>query len=293
MATKSDDPLYARLARLLRDRIGAMQPGDRIGSEPSLAREFDVSRVTVARAIEELVRDGLVVRRKGSGTYVSEQLMRRMPGALMGFAESVAAAGQHSLQQLRGLCPTEWRPDYPYAAGTALCLLDRLRLVQGRRIAWHRSVLPKALIEETGLSETVAAAPDFSLYRHLAAHGHRAVTAQETFHARLAHAEEIALLELPQLAAVVSVTRTSRDGEGRVIDFVRALYDARSYSFRADLARAAQPAPSNIPEEVSDAHQNRMGRQHGPRPDLRRPGPGRGSAGGADHLAIGSGRPEL
>ncbi len=239
MLPESADPLYTQLALILRNRIADLAPGQKIWSEPSLSREFGVSRFTVSRAIEQLQRDGLVVRRQGSGTYVAEQVLRQMPSVLLGFAEAVTAVGQSSAQELRSFAPVAWRPDYPYPAGAALWLLDRLRLVSGRRIAWHRSVLSDAIVQETGLDASVAAAPDFSLYAHLARHGHRAERAEESFHARLATAEEIALLTMPDPAAAISVRRVTRDAAGTVIDHVEALYDARSYSYRADLVRGA------------------------------------------------------
>lgn len=57
---------------MLRDRIAGMRPGEKIWSEPRLPKDLGVSRFTVARAIEQQVRDGLVVRRQGSGSYVAE-----------------------------------------------------------------------------------------------------------------------------------------------------------------------------------------------------------------------------
>lgn len=260
MAPENDDPLYERLASQLRARIAEMQPGQKIWSEPALVREFGISRFTVARAIGQLVRDGLVVRRQGSGTYVAEQVMRQMPSVLLGFAEAVAASGQHGSQELRSFGPTPWRPDYPYPADRPLYLLDRLRLVNGRRIAWHRSVLSEAIVRETGMDEALVSPPDFSLYRHLERHGHRAETGQESFHARLATPEESDLLALPHPAAVIGVRRVTRDAAGTVIDFVEALYDARSYSYRADLRRGAPSDLATFEKGDSDVLQNGLRR---------------------------------
>ncbi len=260
MPPASDEPLYARLTSMLRARIAGMRPGEKIWSEPSLARELGVSRFTVARAIEQLARDGLVVRRQGSGTYVADQVLRQLPSVLLGFAEAVAASGQHGSQELRSFGPVRWRPDYPYPESEGLFLLDRLRLVNGRRLAWHRSVLSQAIVRETGLDEAALSDPGFSLYAHLERHRHRAETAEESFHARLATAEEAALLDLPQPAAVIGVRRVTRDGAGAVIDFVEAIYDARAYNYRADLRRGAQSTLVNFSKGVSDVQQNSLRR---------------------------------
>ena len=63
---------HRRIADAVRDRLrsGALQPGDRIPSDTEFAREFGVSRPTVAKALQELQAHGLVQRKVGSGTFV-------------------------------------------------------------------------------------------------------------------------------------------------------------------------------------------------------------------------------
>ena len=65
---------HRHVFEVVRNRIqsGDYQPGDRIPSEAHLIEEFGVSRPTVARALQELQRRGLVHRRRGAGTYVSQ-----------------------------------------------------------------------------------------------------------------------------------------------------------------------------------------------------------------------------
>lgn len=58
------------IKRSLLDRLGKMQVGEKLPSEPSLAKFFGVSRFTVNKAIGELVADGLVVRKHGRGTFL-------------------------------------------------------------------------------------------------------------------------------------------------------------------------------------------------------------------------------
>ena len=67
-------PGYRRVKQLLVQQVteGRMKPGDRITSERALADSLGVSRLTIARAIGELVLEGLLVRRRGSGTYVAD-----------------------------------------------------------------------------------------------------------------------------------------------------------------------------------------------------------------------------
>ncbi len=87
-------PLYARIAGELRARIAAGQfaPGARLPSEHQLAGEFGVGRPTVRQATEMLVRDGVLCRRRGSGTYVGAPVKQvdlfSAGGTLSSFARS-------------------------------------------------------------------------------------------------------------------------------------------------------------------------------------------------------------
>lgn len=74
MNKESPIPLYHQLAEQLQSEInaGKYQPGDKIPSETTLAASFAIGRPTVRQAIDSLVRKRLLIRRRGSGTYVAE-----------------------------------------------------------------------------------------------------------------------------------------------------------------------------------------------------------------------------
>lgn len=65
------DQIHQHLSRRIKD--GAWQPDDRLPSERALAEEFGVCRVTVARAVNQMVREGTLRRRRGSGTFVTRK----------------------------------------------------------------------------------------------------------------------------------------------------------------------------------------------------------------------------
>ena len=68
-------PLYRQVAEVLRERIerGVFRPGEKIPTEYDLCDEFGVSRISIRHALSELVHEGLLHRRQGSGTYVEEK----------------------------------------------------------------------------------------------------------------------------------------------------------------------------------------------------------------------------
>ncbi|MEE2740372.1 MAG: GntR family transcriptional regulator, partial [Pseudomonadota bacterium] len=78
LVARSDDgtPLYLQLARNLRDHIdsGGISPGNALPSERDLSEMAGISRVTVRKAIEQLIEEGVLFRKQGSGTFVARRI---------------------------------------------------------------------------------------------------------------------------------------------------------------------------------------------------------------------------
>src|ERR1700689_83879 len=71
--TRKDEPAYKRIQSVIRQRIdaGELKPGDVVDSERELAKIHGVSLMTARHALTGLEREGLVVRRRGAGTFVA------------------------------------------------------------------------------------------------------------------------------------------------------------------------------------------------------------------------------
>ncbi len=243
-----------------------MDPGARLPSEPQLAKEFSVSRFTVTRAVEVLMEEGLITRRQGSGTFVAEAPLRRAPGYLLSFTEAVAASGHKPSHRLLDYRPTAWERGMPYHKDDELVLLDRLRLVDDVAVARHRSVLSKALVERVDLTQERVSDPRFSLYSHLEDRGLSAHSATERLIACTAEPEDRTLLGLARGGVVIAVNRNSFAADGTVLDSVSAIYDARRYSYEAQLARQHRPGNTLTNQENDNDPQSLAGDGHaGPR----------------------------
>lgn len=79
MPAPKNAPLYQQIYDEIKDAIekGVYAPKERIPSELELAEQYDVSRITVRRAVEELCSDGYLVKRQGRGTFVSTPHINR------------------------------------------------------------------------------------------------------------------------------------------------------------------------------------------------------------------------
>src|SRR5262249_30370163 len=91
----SAQPLYAQLIDHFRRLIseGELQPGDRFPAELDLMKQYGVARITVRRAMSELVREGLLERARAKGTFVATPKIDRELHNLASFSERMQARG--------------------------------------------------------------------------------------------------------------------------------------------------------------------------------------------------------
>ena len=84
-------PLYRQLYDLLRSRImqGDLNAGEVIPTEMDLVQQFNLSRVTVRRALQLLVDEGLILRQAGKGSFVYSHKLQEDVSSLRGFAETM------------------------------------------------------------------------------------------------------------------------------------------------------------------------------------------------------------
>jgi GntR family transcriptional regulator len=268
-ALTSERPLYRQLVEALRADVAKRLAGDRIDSEPKLARRFGVSRFTVARAVEILVEEGLVRRRQGLGSFVAPPSLVRAPSYLSSFTEAVEAQGRRASHRLLRFGSSNWRLGLPYPDDAALIGMDRLRFVNGAPAAIHRSIIDKKVADRIGLTRSVATSPGFSLYRLFDRSGLTIQRGVETLRARAATAEEARLLNIADAPVVMAVHRETFGPGGMLLDVVDAVYDARCYSYEAEIRRDRAPPRRNSHlrkiAEANHASNSNIKRHFGPR----------------------------
>ena len=102
-------PLYLQLQRRIADAMarGVLAPGSSLPAERDIAAMTGLSRVTVRKAIEALVAQGMLVQRRGSGTFVAPRLERleQALSLLTSFTEDMA----RPLAWARGTAWRGWR----------------------------------------------------------------------------------------------------------------------------------------------------------------------------------------
>lgn len=266
--------LYRQIADLVRDHIAThrLTPGDQLPSEPALAERFDVARATVGKALDTLGREGLVVRRQGSGTFVALPPMARQLPELTSFSEHVESLGRKAGQRLVAYRHVEDPGDDPLLAAFVdgpLVVVRRLRLIDGEPVGLHRTGLPAALAEEIGFTRSALQDEDASLYRLFRDGGVELTSAEEHLRAVNADPEQAGLLEVAPGTALMGVRRLTRDRDGRLVEAVDASYLGDVYDYRIDLTRAPPTRHREHGNERDDPNDPDAVTRGGPRIDGR------------------------
>src|ERR1700742_4128752 len=132
-----ESTLYARIEEAIATEIaqGEYRPGDQLPTEDALLQRFQVSRITVRRAIQNLVNRGLLEIRRGLGTFVLSPRIEAELTKLTGFVEDMNAAGRKASARVvsKGIVAASARvaERLQLAKGTKVMQIKRVRLAGG------------------------------------------------------------------------------------------------------------------------------------------------------------------
>ncbi|MBA3528675.1 MAG: GntR family transcriptional regulator [Propionibacteriaceae bacterium] len=229
-------PLYYQLAQTIEQAInsGVLAPGDRLENEVSLTRRLKLSRPTARQAIQELVRKGLLVRKRGVGTQVVHSQFSREE-RLTSLYDDLVEAGKTPTTRLLDYSVGELDAEVRDAIDSAdmtdsdFLRVRRLRLADDVPLAVLTNYLPKRYdVREEDLRH-------LSLYACLRALGVNLKIAHQRITARLMSEEEARLLDEETPAACLVVDRLAYDDTGQFVEFGRHIYRAAYYSIQSSL----------------------------------------------------------
>lgn len=231
-------PVYYQLYEALRSQLGThpFEPGTRLATERSLAESAGVSRQTVRQALARLEREGLVHRRQGDGTYVSEPRLEGSLRVLSGFSSELSRRGlrvRNRVLDLRLVTP-------PAAVRETLRLgpardsavmLRRVRLLDAAPATLETVWLPADRCAEL-LGIGMENRSLYATLRELGIEPHRA---SERLSATVLDEFEASELDRRPGDPALLVERTTYDRDDRPIEAVKSLLRADRFSFSAEL----------------------------------------------------------
>ncbi|MBM7770867.1 GntR family transcriptional regulator [Actinokineospora baliensis] len=223
---------YRAIADALRGQIdsGELGPGDRVPSENELMATHAVEQPTARRALDVLKNEGLIVARRGAGTFVREfnPYRRVSPKRLQG--GPVWESDDERQPAVEDLAISEEAPP-PHVARILpvdrVLVRRRKYVVEGRPIQLAETYYPAALVRSTAIAE-LNTGPG-GAYARLAELGHKPVRFREELRSRMPRAEESEALRLDQGTPVICITRTAYTADDRAVEVNEMTLDAGAY----------------------------------------------------------------
>ncbi|HVO87674.1 MAG TPA: GntR family transcriptional regulator [Casimicrobiaceae bacterium] len=227
-------PLYQQLQRCIREAIETrvLAPDDALPAERQIASELSVSRITVRKAIDGLVEEGLLVRRQGSGNFVCSRIEKNF-AKLTSFSEDMRARGRTPrsewLKRSEGAVTPEEALTLRLSPGAPVYRFHRLRYADDTPMC-----LEYATISATALPSLSAVGT--SLYEALQSAGNRPVRALQRLRALLLNTEQARLLHAREGDAGLLVERVGFLRDGSAIEFCQTYFRGDTYDFVAELS---------------------------------------------------------
>jgi GntR family transcriptional regulator len=235
-------PIYHQIYTVLRQQIkdGNFGPDGLLPAEKSLCETYGVSRVSVRKALELLESEGLVIRRRGVGTFASSGVETEAGGRtrIAGLVENLITLGLDTTAKLITFDRTAEVPNYVavalnLAAGTGATSIERLRFYRQRPLSLTTVYLPPdvgALLSEGELD-------DRPVVRLLESRGIRPFRAEQTISAVSADRRVAEMLNTSVGAPLIRLRRTVYNDAGRPFEYQQGIYNPDEYEYHMLLTR--------------------------------------------------------
>ena len=234
-AANAGVPLYKRLKGVIEAMVaaGSLKPGELLPGERTLAEGLSLSRVTIRKAMETLVEDGLLRRRHGSRTEVASHVEKSL-STLTSFSEDMSSRGLEPgciwlSKEMGRPSPTEMMA-LGVAANQNVVRLRRIRTADGAPIAIETATVPTRFLADPDLVGN-------SLYEALDRSGAMPQRAIQRMRSRPASERDSELLHCDPGAPLLIMERRCFLADGQIVEFSETRYRGDVYDFVLELHR--------------------------------------------------------
>jgi GntR family transcriptional regulator len=232
-------PYYVQVIEALKDRIsrGEWRVGDQLPGEQALCEMFDVSRTVIRQALQSLMQEGLIVRRKGRGTFIAEpKISESLAQRLTGFYEDMVSQGYTPVSQVlkQHLIPASAKvaDNLEIPPGTQVIEIERLRFVQDEPLVLVTTYLPYRLCSDLLHVELTHK----SLYMLLRERCNLTITrGRRILQAVQPNEYETTLLRIKKSVPLIMLDSVSYLSSGTPIEYYHALHRSDRLRFEVDL----------------------------------------------------------
>lgn len=247
MSAAGGGPLYEQLIDIIKQGIssGQLAPGDLLPSESEFCERYGISRSTIRQAFSELEEQGLVVRMRGKGSFVSQPKITRSLHNLYSFSDEISALGLEPRSKVLAyevIVPgEEIQARLGITRDEKVFNITRIRYAGEEPLALEMAFIPtrfcpfltQEMVEQGSLYNTLVREAGIRI-------GH----AQETYETMLMGENEAALLGMPKESCAFFVQRVAHTAGGDVFEYTvmivrsdRCRYEVELTSDNVQLSR--------------------------------------------------------
>jgi GntR family transcriptional regulator len=229
-------PLYVKVRETLRGEYGQLPPKTVIPTELELMERFGVSRITLRKAIDDLVVEGLLERQQGKGTFTSSPKLTHELNAITSWTEQIRALG-YSPRTAHKVCkeisaPTRVAHALNLSPLEKVFMLRRTRLAGEEPLSLMTNYIPSRMVPDIANECDKGESLYELLEKRYGLIPYRAIDTVET---RSATDEEAELLGIEPWSPILLVTRLSYLRDGAPFELVSAISRGDRYQYRVTL----------------------------------------------------------
>jgi GntR family transcriptional regulator len=262
-------PQYYLIINILRQTFAKYNRGDRLPSEFDLAKEFGVSRVTLQRALAQLVEDGVVIRLQGKGTFYSGEGKDRRTQAISGALESLMVYENGASARVIGKSwsrdpPSDVRQHLGLAENDEIVIIKRVAIVDAEPLAYIINYLPREIgVKIYDEDKALMHSPIAFLLREK--YRVPLTRADQTIDAVLADPEVASALDFPIGSPLLRIERTFFTKKDKPIQFTRSWYRSDRHKYAVTLSDWGASLGKKR-QDVASTHEGPAGRRGSSRP---------------------------
>ncbi len=236
MFSKNGIPLYYQLKEyLLKEIRDQYHAGDLLPSEAEIEQRYGVSRITVRKAIEELSREGIVIKKQGKGTFVMEEKIL-YDANIIGSLTQRLEEQKHQLQtrSIEYITISEAHHAKTLLQCDTLLCIKRFRILDGVPFALMLNYIDSSKVPD--LRQRFNIQSLYSFYKE--AYGIAFHHAEETVEAKAATKEQAKKLGIPHNAPLLSLQRLSYSKDNTPMEYSDIVIKADMYKHKIVLKKS-------------------------------------------------------
>lgn len=232
-------PIYHQLEEYIKQQIenGFLKEEEVIPSEREFAERFQISRMTVRQAINNLVTDGYLNRKKGRGTFVSKKKVEQELQGMTSFTEDMLSRGMKPSSKLLSFkiiqADKKTALDLKINENDPIYKIKRIRLADGAPMALETAYIPVNIVP--GLTEENS---NLSLYQYIEEHLSLSISeATQEIEASIADVHTAEPLGIEEGEPILFIVRIAYLQDGTPFELVKSSFRADRYRFIATMKR--------------------------------------------------------